>query len=155
MKSAILRTKILMYYVFITFDRRNLKVAPLQSQHIPFNDVKKRSKTNRPNSSRFTTAKLSLIARFCSCIVCGQIPVMYYFQVSSQQEIWDREVRRPYGPRDTRYMKLIFVAQQQRDVIIHSVCKLYPQHPLHYPKHRRAKARSATCQSAPRYPVMQ
>ena len=40
-------------------------------------------------------------------------------------------------------------------LITYSVCKLYPQQPLPHPEHQRAKERSATCQSALRYPVIQ
>ena len=44
MRTAILSIKKAMYYVFITFDRRHLKVAPFHSQNILLNDLQKLSK---------------------------------------------------------------------------------------------------------------
>ena len=72
MKSATVYTKKAIYYVFIAFDRRHLKVVPFNSQNILLNDLQNCQTTNRLKNSSFMTAILSLIARLYSCIVRGQ-----------------------------------------------------------------------------------
>lgn len=114
MKSAILSTKKAIHYVFITFDRRNLKVAPLSFATKFLQRRKKTVQNKSTHSSRFTTALLSLIARLCYCIVCGQFlqRVIFKYPHSKKSGIVRSGDRTGYGIPDAWKCSSLLINKQ-------------------------------------------
>jgi hypothetical protein len=101
--AQFLSTKQAIYYLFITFDRQHVEGGLLYLQLIVLN--------GSPNCQKLGAQALDLWSQFhreyhasapVLCVGDSCIRIL--------SSIRDREVRRPYRPWDTRFMKMLFVA---------------------------------------------